>query len=83
MTRTRSFSELEAKLAPAGAALVNLYSAGMCSSQEASEVESKFGERMKTIEGGPLELKQTAEGIRLCEAGKKARAGQPLQFAKK
>lgn len=77
------FTELEAKLAPAGAALVNLYSAGMCSSQEASEVESKFGERMKTIEGGPLELKQTAEGIRLCEAGKKARAGQPLQFAKK
>lgn len=77
------FSELEAKLAPAGAALVNLYSAGMCSSQEASEVESKFGERMKTIEGGPLELKQTAEGIRLCEASKKARAGQPLQFAKK
>lgn len=77
------FSELEAKLAPAGAALVNLYSAGMCSSQEANEVESKFGERMKTIEGGPLELKQTAEGIRLCEASKKARAGQPLQFAKK
>jgi alanyl aminopeptidase len=76
------FSELEAKLAPAGASLVGLYAAGMCSAAEAAEVESKFAERMKTIEGGPLQLKQTGEGIRLCAAARQARAGQPLQFAK-
>jgi alanyl aminopeptidase len=37
---------------------------------------------MKTIEGGPLELKQTVEGIRLCGAQKAARSGQSL-FAKR
>jgi alanyl aminopeptidase len=37
---------------------------------------------MKTIEGGPLELKQTAEAVRLCAAQKQARTGMAL-FAKK
>lgn len=77
------FTALEAKLAPAGAGLVGLYAAGMCSAADATAVEGKFAERMKTIEGGPLELKQTGEGIRLCAAAKQARKGQPLQFAKK
>jgi len=72
------FSELEARLAPAGAALVGLYSAGMCSEAEASDVEARFADRMKSIEGGPLELKQTAEAIRLCSAQKNARKGAPL-----
>jgi alanyl aminopeptidase len=67
------FGELEARLAPAGAALVGLYSAGMCSTQEADDVQTRFGDRMKTIEGGPLELKQTVEAIRLCSAQKDAR----------
>jgi alanyl aminopeptidase len=75
------FSDLEAKLAPAGAALVGLYADGMCSAEEAATVESKFAERMKSIEGGPLELKQTVENIRLCAAAKQAHAGQPLTFA--
>ncbi|HEX2083662.1 MAG TPA: ERAP1-like C-terminal domain-containing protein, partial [Xanthomonadaceae bacterium] len=75
------FSDLEAKLAPAGAALVGLYADGMCSAEEAATVESKFGERMKSIEGGPLELKQTAEGIRLCAAARQAHAGESLTFA--
>ena len=74
------FSELEARLAPAGAALVGLYSAGMCSESEAADVESRFADRMKSIEGGPLELKQTAEAIRLCSAQKSARKGMPLAF---
>jgi alanyl aminopeptidase len=74
------FSELEARLAPAGAALVGLYSAGMCSESEAADVESRFADRMKSIEGGPLELKQTAESIRLCSAQKSARKGMPLAF---
>ncbi len=75
------FTALEAKLAPAGAALVNLYAAGMCSSADAQTLQAKFGERMAKIEGGPLELKQSVEGIRLCEAALQARQGQPLEFA--
>jgi alanyl aminopeptidase len=76
------FTDLEARLAPAGAALVSLYAGGMCSDAEAADVESRFGERMQKIEGGPLELKQTVEAIRLCGAQKQGRKGQAL-FAKK
>ncbi|HVR81517.1 MAG TPA: M1 family aminopeptidase, partial [Luteimonas sp.] len=75
------FSELETKLAPAGAALVGLYSADMCSAAEADALQAKFVERVKTIEGGPLELKQTVEAIHLCAAQVEARKGLPLQFA--
>jgi alanyl aminopeptidase len=78
----KHFSDLEAKLAPAGAALVRLYAAGMCSDEDAAAVERSFAGRVKTIEGGPLELKQTSEGIRLCAAAKRVRATQPLQFSK-
>ena len=42
------FSELEAKLAPAGSALVSLYSADMCSTAEASALQDKFGKRRRT-----------------------------------
>ena len=77
------FTTLEAKLSPAGAALIHLYSAGMCSSADAAELESKFAARMAKIEGGPLELKQQVEGIRLCEAQLRARHGQPLEFARR
>jgi alanyl aminopeptidase len=77
------FSTLEAKLSPAGAALIHLYSAGMCSSADAAELESTFAARMAKIEGGPLELKQQVEGIRLCEAQLRARQGQPLEFAQR
>jgi hypothetical protein len=38
---------------------------------------------MKTIEGGPLELKQTVEAINLCAAQVQARKGLPLQVAGK
>lgn len=77
------FSELETKLAPAGAALVNLYAAGMCSDAEAAQLQAKFEQRMAKIEGGPLELKQQVEGIRLCAAALAARRGQPLEFARR
>jgi alanyl aminopeptidase len=77
------FTDLEAKLAPAGAALVGLYSADMCSAGEADALQAKFAERMKTIEGGPLELKQTIEAIHLCAAQVQARKGLPLQVAGK
>jgi alanyl aminopeptidase len=77
------FTDLEAKLAPAGAALVGLYSADMCSAGEADALQAKFAGRMKTIEGGPLELKQTVEAIHLCAAQVQARKGLPLQVAGK
>jgi alanyl aminopeptidase len=75
------FDELEARLAPAGAALVGLYAAGMCSTDEADAFQAKFGPRMEKVEGGPREVEQTVEGIRLCAAQKAARSGKPLDFA--
>ena len=60
------FSTLEASLAPAGAGLVSLYAAGMCSQAEADALQTRFAERMKNIEGGPRALKQSAEYIGLC-----------------
>jgi alanyl aminopeptidase len=62
---------------------VGLYSADMCSAGEAGALQAKFAERMKTIEGGPLELKQTVETINLCAAQVRARKGLPLQVAGK
>ena len=75
------FTELEAKLAPGGASLVTLYATGMCNAEGAVEAEEKFAERIKTLEGGPLQLKQAVEGIRLCAAAKRHRHGQPPQLA--
>jgi alanyl aminopeptidase len=77
------FKDIEAKLAPAGAAVVNLYAAGMCSDADAAELESKFSERMVDIEGGPRALKQTTEAIRMCAAQVEARKGQPVGFPKR
>lgn len=67
-----NFTALEAKLAPAGAALVGLYAANMCSLEDAMTLEPKFAERMRTIEGGPRDLMQTVEGIQLCDSLRKA-----------
>jgi alanyl aminopeptidase len=77
------FVELEGRLAPAGAALVSVYSAGMCSDADADAVQAKWGPRMEKVEGGPREIEQTVEGIRLCAAQVKARSGMPLDFAKR
>jgi alanyl aminopeptidase len=78
-----NFDTVAARLAPGGSSLASLYSAGMCSTEEASALEQKFAERLKDMEGGPMELKQDAEAIRLCGAAREARKGQPLQFAQK
>jgi alanyl aminopeptidase len=74
------FKDLQAKLAPAGARLVNLYAAGMCSDADAARLQDKFDTRMQDIEGGPRELKQALEGIHMCAAQVQARSGQPLEF---
>jgi len=73
------FDALEKRLAPAGARLVGLYAAGMCSDADAAQLQHAFATRMQDVEGGPLELKQTVESIHLCAAQKAARAGLPLQ----
>ena len=78
-----NFDALAERVAPGGASLASLYAAGMCSAQEAATLEAKFGARLKDMEGGPMELKLTIEGIQLCEAAREARRGQPLTFATK
>ncbi len=77
------FKEIEAKLAPAGAAVVNLYAAGMCSDADAAELQEKFAARMADVEGGPRQLKQTVEAIRMCAAQVAARKDQPVAFPKR
>ena len=74
------FDELEGRLSPAGAAVVGLYAAGMCSNEEADALQAKFAGRMETVEGGPRELQQSVEAIRMCAANVAARKGQPLEF---
>jgi alanyl aminopeptidase len=75
-----SFVELQKRLAPAGAELVGIYAQGMCSDTDAASLQETFATRMKDVEGGPLELKQTGESIHLCAAQKAARTGLPLQM---
>jgi alanyl aminopeptidase len=77
------FEALYTKLAPAGAGLIGLYSAGMCSDADAAELQAKLADRMKDVEGGPRALKQTVEGIRMCAAALQARKGQPIVFPKR
>ncbi len=72
------FEALSAKLAPAGAAVVGGYAAGMCSDAEADELQAKFAARMADIEGGPRALQQEVEQIRMCADQVAARKGQPL-----
>jgi hypothetical protein len=55
----------------------------MCSNDDATALQARFEDRMKNIEGGPLELKQTVEGIRLCAAQKDARKDAAPTFAAK
>ncbi len=74
------FGDLQAKLAPAGAAVVMGYAAGMCSDAEADALEAKFAKRMADVEGGPRALAQELESIRMCAAQVAARRGQPLAF---
>ena len=65
------------------AAVVNLYSAGMCSDAEAAALQDRFAERGADIEGGPRQHKQTTEAIRMCAAQVEARKGQPVTFPKR
>jgi hypothetical protein len=57
------------------------YAAGMCSDAEADALQAKFAGRVADIEGGPRELQQTVEQIRMCAAQVAARRDQPLDAA--
>ena len=41
---------------------------GFCTAQRADELQDYFGERISGLEGGPRNLAQTAERVRLCAA---------------
>jgi alanyl aminopeptidase len=75
-----NYDALQAKLDPGGSAIASAYAAGMCSTEEAAALQARFGKRMETIEGGPLDLKQRVEAINLCAAAKAARADQPIEY---
>ncbi|MGQ4660084.1 M1 family aminopeptidase [Lysobacter sp. F6437] len=75
-----NYDALQAKLDPGGSAIASAYAAGMCSVEDAAALQTRFGERMETIEGGPLDLKQRVEAIGLCAAAKAARADQPIEY---
>ncbi|MCI4567863.1 M1 family metallopeptidase [Lysobacter sp. CFH 32150] len=77
-----NFDKLAERVAPGGAGFAGAYSDGMCSDAEADTLEAKFAERLKTMEGGPMMLKQVREGIHLCAVQKQARQGLPLEFPK-
>lgn len=76
-----NFDALQAKLAPGGAEIASAYAAGMCSAEDAKLLQDKFAKRLETVEGGPLELKQTVEAINLCASAKAIRRAQPLRYA--
>ena len=53
---------------------------GRCTVEEADALEARYGGRMDDVEGGPLALAQSVEGVRLCAARKQAHAGREVAF---
>ncbi len=51
-----------------------------CSSAEAKEVQEFFGPRMAKVNGGPRNLAQMLESIKLCEARKKIQQPDLIQY---
>ena len=60
-----NFPALSAKLSN-GSGVARMYAANMCSAEEADQVTATWGERLKTVEGGPRALAQSVESIKLC-----------------
>ena len=56
------------------------YTAGGCSAQDAEEAQSFFGPRMVHVNGGPRNLAQVVESIKLCAARKKVQQPDLIQF---
>lgn len=51
-----------------------------CSSDEAKEVQDFFGPRMAKVNGGPRNLAQMLESIRLCESHRKVQQPDLIQY---
>jgi alanyl aminopeptidase len=51
-----------------------------CSSDEAKQVQDFFGPRMAKVNGGPRNLAQLLESIRLCESRKKVQQPDLIQY---
>jgi len=51
-----------------------------CSADEAAQVQEFFGPRMAKVNGGPRNLAQTIENIKLCEQRKKVQQPDLIQF---
>ena len=51
-----------------------------CSAEEAQEVQEFFGPRMTKVTGGPRNLAQLMESIKLCEARKKVQQPDLIQY---
>jgi len=60
-------------------AVVNV-GAGFCSTERAAELEAFFADKVANLEGGPRELAQTLERIRLCAALKDAKAEEVTDY---
>jgi alanyl aminopeptidase len=71
-----NFDAAAARLAPGGAGLAGFDTGAGCSVAEADAFEAKYTARLKDMEGGPMQVKQTVERIKLCAAAKDARKGQ-------
>ena len=59
---------------------VNLNVGRGCSAEEARAAQDFFGPRMAKVNGGPRNLAQLLETIRLCEARKKIQQPDLVQF---
>jgi len=60
-------------------AVVNV-GGSFCSTERADELEAVFAERVADLEGGPRELAQTLERIRLCAALKEAKSEEVTAY---
>jgi alanyl aminopeptidase len=64
------------------AAFLPFAGSGFCDAHGAAEVESFFKDKMASATGGPRNLAQAVEGIRLCDAARKAHQAGIADFLK-
>ena len=74
----QNFDRLAELSAPKERRVVSLYSANMCSAEEAKDLDAKFAKRMASLEGGPRGMAQTRERIQLCSDLREAQSRHPL-----
>jgi len=78
------YDEIVAKLPTAAgsdyAGFLPQAAAQKCSAADAKEVQAFFGPRMEKVNGGPRNLAQVVESIKLCEERKKVQQPDLIQF---